>query len=388
MNYKWIHKPAMTLSAYADLMGIDPIHFFGGTSASVMNIFSGCASVWFRHTWQSSEQASHEELAMQLLDAERSIAELIGFPITPQYVEIDLPVPDFRNGLHNKYGEYKSITTNIGNVVAGGVEATELIASSLAVVYSDEDSDGFEETGTIDASDPAFADWSDNYGKLVIVPAGGVLQDAIDTYVSFSNDEIVVNTWVMIKPEIASRFPSNDITPVDLEQSANLIQSVDVYRVYNDPTQACTILYSDGTEQQCTLDILDVGAGIVRPVPTTLVACSGQALRYKVSLLAGYVEDSFWINASGDTNRYSPLWEDTVKLLATARLDRDICGCNNVNALAKDLRTDMALVSPQGNFLAVADLIQECPFGTRKGEWLAWNRIRMFGDKYHSVAIV
>ena len=78
---------------------------------------------------------------------------------------------------------------------------------------------------------------------------------------------------------------------------------------------------------------------------------------------------------------------DAVFHLATARLHRDICGCTNAQALAEELRTDMALVSPQGNFLAVADKIQESPFGTRRGEWLAYQQV-LRAEKHFEVSIM
>jgi hypothetical protein len=78
---------------------------------------------------------------------------------------------------------------------------------------------------------------------------------------------------------------------------------------------------------------------------------------------------------------------DAVFYLATARITRDLCGCNNAHSLSTELRTDMALVSPEGNFLAVADKIQEAPFGTRRGEWLAYQEIKL-SAKHIEVAVI
>lgn len=391
MNHWEISQPSLTLTQYAEEMGIPLLHFFGGVSSYVFQTLSGCSSVWYRHTWQNDDQVSQEEIAQQILFAERQISELIGFPVAPTHIEIDVPVPG--HTLVNNRGEYKGIATNVGYIHAVGRRAETLLASDVPVTYSDEDGDGFEETGTIDVSafSAEFADWDADYGKLEICPAGYGTELAIDTYNKYANGEITVFTWNMIKPDIASRMPGSDHRPVNLDETANRIQTVDIYRVYNDSTQAASIVLADGTEVTCPVQIEDVSAGIVRPIPSAanLGACGiSKPLRYKVGLYAGYIDQPGWRRSVGGKSNYSPMFSEAVRLLATARLHRDICGCNNVSTLAKELGTDMALVSPQGNFLAVADVIQECPLGTKAGEWKAWNMIKLFTDKFYSAALV
>jgi hypothetical protein len=391
MNHWEISQPRMTLTQYAEEMGIPLLHFFGGVSSYVYQALSGCTSIWYRHSWQNDDQVAQEEIAQQILFAERQVSELLGYPVAPMHVEIDMPVPGKK--LKGLDGEYRSLAVNMGYIHAAGRRAETLLASDVPVVYSDEDGDGFEETGTIDVSafSAQFAGWDDDYGELKVCPAGYGTELAIDMYRDYSNGAITVFTWNMIKPDVASRMPGSDMRPVDMDTSANRIQTVDIYRVYNDPTQAAKILFSDGTEATCTVQVEDVSAGIVRPVPdnVTLAACgTATPLRYNIGLYAGYIDQPGWTLPVGGKSRYSPYFSEVVRMLATARLTREICGCNNVATLAKELRTDMALVSPQGNFLAVADVIQECPFGTKAGEWKAWNAIKMFADKHYSAALL
>lgn len=67
--------------------------------------------------------------------------------------------------------------------------------------------------------------------------------------------------------------------------------------------------------------------------------------------------------------------------LATARLNHNICACGNAKAIADDLRKDLAVVSPEGNFVVAIDEVMNNPFGTRKGEVLAWRSIRRLTPK-------
>lgn len=385
-----IPRPHTTLSSYADKMGINPLHFFGGHAPGLFQLSGSCSNTWHRHTWQDDDNVSHEDLAYQLINAERDMMEIFGFPVFPQWIELSMPYPNPRTGMYDKYGGYKTLSTQVGYVHAGGKRAVEVVSSGLAVTYSDEDGDSFEETATIDISGLDQTGWFDNYGKILVVPSGYTEEFSIDTYASIDSTKIVAHTWVMIDPEIASRFPTNDLLRIDLMDNANLIQTVDLHRVYNDTTGACTFLWEDGTTQTGSLLVVDDAAGVVRPSPASGTWCTGTApFKVNISIYAGHQPDLFMVHYSDfELGRLDPLIGEAIRLMATARLERDLCGCSNVVALGKDLREDMALVSPQGNFLAVADVIQECPFGTRRGEWLAWNKVKNFTDKYISVALV
>jgi len=390
MNHWEIARPTLTLTQYAEEMGIPLMHFFGGSSAKAFQALSGCTGVWYRHTWQNDDQVSQEEVAYQILFAERQISELIGFPIAPMHVMVDIPVP--KKELKDMYGKWRAIPVQMGYIHSGGVRAEQMLAEDVEVVYTDDDNDEFKETGSIDVSafSAQFDGWEEDYGKLLVVPHGYTTELAIDMYRRYENGIITVYSWNMTDPVIASRFPGNDLYPVNMDDTNNLIQSVDVYRVYNDTTNAARILFSDGTTATCQVQVEDVSAGIVRPIPNESTITCGlnrEPLRYQIGLYAGYIDQPGWTLPVGGKSTYSPFFSELVRMLATARLDRDICGCNNVATLAKDLQTDMALVSPQGNFLAVADAIQESPLGTNKGEWLTWKAIEGFADKYYSAAL-
>ena len=72
----------------------------------------------------------------------------------------------------------------------------------------------------------------------------------------------------------------------------------------------------------------------------------------------------------------------------TARLERPICGCTNIQAVAEKLRFDLAVTSGDVRSFLTADVINN-PFGTHAGEVMAWKRIKhMVKDKNQSYALV
>lgn len=395
------HLPQAT---YAMLMGINPINFEGCSVDGMFQESNGCNSVWPRFSWQSTGNASREDLAIQMVDAERTLKTYeLGFNVAPEWIELDMPYPGRHSGMlpmRNIYNEYRTIALQQGKVIAGGRRATYFIGT-FPVVYTDDDGDGFPERATISLSNEY--DWREIRVYHVGTDADPEWEIRPINKVDKVNYDLYLDSWLFVDPDLTSAFPTVSTPVVDITGGTNLVANVDVYLEYNDINgPSCQFIWNGGSStvtQDGYIDIVDHEAGVVRPIPanfeygvtctiTPLTSClyTGEPDRIKLWFYAGNTSQHY---RSGLT--LDPLDSDlaeSIRLLATARLDRDLCGCTNIISLGKSLRQDMSLVSPQGNFLAVADAIQECPFGTRRGEWLAWNRMRSYTDKYVSVGLV
>ena len=73
--------------------------------------------------------------------------------------------------------------------------------------------------------------------------------------------------------------------------------------------------------------------------------------------------------------------------LATARLERPFCSCDNVVDLVKQLRTDLALVGGPLGYNTTLEQLNN-PFGTRLGEIRAWQRVSKFARRRARVAVI
>lgn len=393
----------LSLPRYADNMGINPIHFQGAAVSGLFQHMSDCNQTWTRHTWQSPNQVSHEDLAKQIVDAERTIGDVVGFPVAPEWLVLERPYPKSRpsTGMRDRWGEYKSIALNVGEIIAPGVRGTQKI-DTFNVVYTDDDGDGFKETATVTLADEP--DWenlrfyykdTDADQRWEIRPVR-----SIDTALL----EIRFDSWLLIKPELRSAFPTDQQIKVDISTTDNLVTEIDAYIEYNN-TDAVTaeFIWSDGSSQNGFVQIVDHEAGIVRPspanfeesldcflvTPTSPLYGGYEPEKVRLKIYAGKRDQDHLSMYAGYV--YEPLsdfFAEAILMLATARLRRDMCGCLNVTKAAKELQEDMSLVSPQGNFLAVSDAIQNCKWGTRRGEWLAWNRVNGYSDRLLSSALV
>lgn len=388
---------------YAMMMGINPINFEGCSVDGLFQHVSGCDSVWPRFAWQTAANASREDLALQLADAEKVIGEFsLGFNVAPEWVELDMPYPGIYSGqapMMDLHSRYRTIALQQGKVIAGGRRAVYFVGT-FSVTYTDEDGDQFPERATIDLASEY--DWREVkvYHKGTNADPRWEIRPIVK--INKTTYEVHMDSWLFADPDLTSAFPLDRAPVIDITNGANLVSEVDVYLEYNDVNSpSCQFIWnsdSGNKTQDGFLDIVDFEAGVVRPIPATFdygVSCTVTPVsfcyntepdRIKLWFYAGNISQDY---LAGYT--YDPLAQDiaeSVRLLATARLDRDLCGCSNIIALGQDLRKDMSLVSPQGNFLAVADAIQECPFGTRRGEWLAWNRMKTYTDRYISVALI
>lgn len=398
-----IPRTHLVQADYAKRMGINPINFEGCHVDNLFQESSGCDSIWPRFAWQTANNASRNDLAIQIVDAEETIGRYsLGFNVAPEWIELDMPYPSTRNSVYNMLnvnGRYKTIALQQGKIIAGGKRAVYSVGV-FPVVYTDNDGDGFKETATIDLENEY--DWREvrvyhkgTYAnpEWEIRPIRNIIK---------ADYKLEFDSWLFVDPDKVSAFPQDKSVSVDITDGSNLVAEIDVYLEYNDIySPSCEFIWTRSSgefKQDGYLDVVDFESGIVRPVPAIFeygISCTTENVvfpdgvipdRVKLFFLAGNISDNY--NRGYTTDPLSSIIAESVRLLATARLDRDLCGCSNIIALGRDLRTDMALVSPQGNFLAVADAIQECPFGTRRGEWLAWNKMKTHTDVFHSVALI
>ena len=77
-----------------------------------------------------------------------------------------------------------------------------------------------------------------------------------------------------------------------------------------------------------------------------------------------------------------PQWERAVTYLSITLLTRPLCGCNNIQQLAKRMTEDLAANVAAGEIsqsFQLNDSILNSPWGTMRGAIFAWNLAKMDG---------
>ena len=409
----------LSLARAAKLMGINPVYFAGGVGPSAAYPFTNnrCNDIWHRYSWQYADSVSQYDFALEIQRAEWDLANALGWYPAPTWISQDGPKMSSRYYRRDAYrarninvrGMSTSVKTTFAKVISPGRRAAALVAAATVaagtMTYSDEDGDGFTDTLTIvlpttltDAREikAFFTDTGAN-PAWEIRPARSVV-------ISGGNVTLIFDPWLFIDPDKMAAPPTADgPLALDLSTNVNYVVSADVYRIYNDPTQASAefqwepepgtcgssvdgIFGASGTPGQLTTQtgvfhIRNAVLGVVVPTPATYSATDGVWARTTYSEAREPDAVKLWYYAgelgsnylgSNVDNPLSEMWARTILQIAVSRLERPICQCGNLTALVQMWQANTAL---QSNGFNVTQSDLDNPFGVHYGEIMAWRTV-------------
>lgn len=398
---------SLPLDRYAALMGMNPLHFNGVVSD--VSPVTVCGQPMMQFDWQAVDAVSRESLAWAIADAEQRIAQYLKFKLLPTF-EFDerhsmgRPAgPEaFRSRLIGPSGLGAAIRLDWGHVVAGGIERRELVTANAPVVYTDDDADGYLETATVTVSTSAT---DPNEIALVMPGEGGdALWEIRPIKVSISSGicVIVARREQLVIPAVSLGFATG-ARAVDGADPTMFLPSIDVYRVWHDPSQQVQFLWESPAWGGC-------GCGGVSCQTCYLSAQFGCSVvrDYRLGLIAGtpaiwntatsaYEFTQYALNRAPDRARFwyragyrnqrakrpmvemAPQWERAVAMLATTLLERPFCGCSNVENITRYWRDDLAVNSSDttgGSSNRTSNKWLDNPLGTARGAVHAWRIIK------------
>lgn len=391
-------RTLLPLDRWAQIIGIDPMHFRQVTFTD--HTVRTCAQVWKQYSWQEADQISRYDVADAIQRAENVFAQYLGYKLLPTWEASEqhlLNKPGnaellFR-GSYSNQGFKRSVNTNWGHVLVGGIEAKSLIEAAVAITYSDEDGDGYDETATVTVATSV----TDDEEIAVYYPSeGGADEWEIRPLrnVSISGGVATITMWrhQLVDPDLVEALNPE---AVNGDTDASFLTTVDIYRHYNDISTEGVIYWfpnalscccdssstccpvCDKAEQDACLNVKVAEAGLVmfQPAsyddddaewdsadPTCCRAPDMIALNYR----AGFQNQKL----SQPTLQMDPQWERMVAYYALALLDRDLCGCDPAKALAMRMKEDFAKSGLQST-----DRMLENPLGTTRAAWMAWNMV-------------
>lgn len=430
-------RTLLSLEKFRQLLGFNPAFFWGAAGATVFPQINQCDDIFYQFYWQKETQVSREEIANAIKEAEEDIARIMGFYPAPVWIEDVYNYPrNFRRdviewGMSDSRGYDKQVQLNHGKFIQGGQRAVTLIDDAVTVVYTDTDGDGYDETATVTAATSLtdaceihcyFAGESGNPDWEVRSPRS----------VTISGGNVVFKFWAwqLLDPELQQRLTvSTQTTPIDVEAAASYVATVDVYREYNDFTEAsaqffwnrerllntafwpvgwccsscggigceaCTFITQDGC-----VHVTNAAGSFASAFPADYDSDNAQWNRVAPTVCRDPDMVKLWYLAGDQSQEYkagrtceplSQFWAQNIAWLATARTNRPFCACNNSQAFPDsptNLQRDLAFTGSRqlGSFrVSEADLNN--PLGTRAGEVRVWKRINnIIGVEMMGVAI-
>ena len=420
----------LSLPRFARMVGLAPLHFAGASAPSthpqVFPTGSSCGDVWPRYDWQKSDQVSHESLAYAIKDAEESLAREVGYFAAPTWIAGEkqmYPRDFYREGIYqvrDVRGFSKGLQTKYGKIISGGHRGATLIATVTvgggSLVYQDNDSDGLYETASITVNNVTQTDLCEI--KVYFTGMLGAQEWEIRPYrtatLSGGTLNMSFESWLFIDPEELAKYPTDDgFMAVDLSDVTHLVTSVDVYQIYNDTSLASAVIkWENGTpgcicsncsgagcpacsdtEQDGCIQVRNAESGEVVPVPATYDT-TWSITTYEICRAPDKVE--LYYLAGDQSNEYlrgiscdplSDQWAWCIIWLAIARLERPPCSCNRLKNMFDYLREDLAHNTSTGSYFMGMEITTN-PFGTHRGEMMAWRRVKNHVGRRMSVAVV
>ena len=375
------------------------------------------------------DSISHYDIAETIQSAEYEIARELGYWPAPMWTSQEVHKyprhhrPDvYRYGGRNVRAQGVSTKTIFGKIIAGGRRNTNTHLGTAtttggSLAYTDEDGDGFAETATVQLPAGGLTDYTQI--KVYFTGTNAMQEWEIRPPKSknISSDVFtaVFNSWLFINPELLAAYPTTaDPAAIDISVVTNYVTSVDVYREYNDPTQNsaeivweptpnvgyCSICSGAGcaacsyTAQMGCLHIRDPLRGFVVPTAATYDDTNAQWASNSLSLSRDPDFVKLWYYSGALSQEYLSgrwswtlprKWARTIAYLATARLERPFCSCGTATALATHLRDDLAAISSSTqqarSYRIDPTLVLQNPFGTKRGEVMAWQQVLSERDR-------
>jgi hypothetical protein len=394
----------LSLSRWAELMGINPLHF---NQVNLPGVNIGCSDIWLQYQWQSADHIAREELAFAIAEAESKIENVLGYRLAPSWEveEWHKTTPAFDRTLFNVHmgdirGQRQTVKANWGYFISGGIQSKEVIEADSAITYSDVDSDDYFETAQISVITTV-----QDKNEICLFHPGKDGQDDFEIkpieVVSLTGGTAVIRVRreLLVKDEFLHLF---EIVPIDGYDDDFFLDTVDVYRRYNDPQTQVSFLwepFAGGTCTSCSGSGCDVcaysaqaGCLILRGDPRNSQVgywpgeWDGTNFNFDtVPWAVGRQPDlvrlfyySGWRNKTQRyVNRMDSQWERVVAYMACAYLDRPTCAC--IQAAVDYWRTDLLLATGDEDGKAIFSQpsgVLDNPFGSRRGEVNAWRKVR------------
>lgn len=397
----------LSLNHYAQIMGMDPMHFAGGFST--VRPESTCSDVWFEYDWQNPKLVSRQQVRTLINEAECDVVNELRYWPAPVYIEEEFhtyPHPQRKDLYGLGLGvslRPKTLRANWGYVIEGGQRATTLLGT-VGYLRFDADGDGFAELaqfvlpGVSASLDPTrvkayFKVWNAADAPNCRTDPSSTGADPtweirpLKTQLVGTTLTVWVKVWQLFRPQLHEAL---DASAINADDATVYVEDITFYHEYTNPqTQvqflwgadiACCTAACARTVQDGCFYVTDFRPGFLVPSPATYSddvftranwAECAEPDAVNLWYRAGYIPPRYRSNVGEPLSQF---WAKTIAMLATARLEWPLCTCTNVQLLADRWREDLSRFNEQRSFSVTPDDLQN-PFGTRAGETLAWKRI-------------
>lgn len=266
----------LSLDEVAEAYEIHPILFNGCMGNNLFMFGEASRPVQYQYNWQNHDMLSRTAIAKGILQAEKNFQRELTWFIRPTVVtdekcyHVQLwEEPQFLSSVSARETSFAGsndanrcpIVLQWGQIIAGGVSVTTTLSAGAALVWSDPNSNGTDETWTVTlattATDPdeihvyyASADrLTSDVSSWEIRP--------LDITISGGTATIVGKRWQVVSPAVQEIVNPEAYEGIDYSLDDNFITQVEVRRIRFDTTQPhVTFYWKDGTTQTGFIEVV------------------------------------------------------------------------------------------------------------------------------------
>lgn len=390
----------LPLDQWASIIGLSPLGF-NQLHSETLEQNTVCGDLFYQSSWQHSDRVGRDDIAMAIQQAEQEIAREVGFNLIPDWtVEERLPYPrpaspELYGMGYNPRWQAKSVELPRGWIISGGVKTKTLIQAGAAIVRTDDDVDTYAETCTVTVATSV----TDVNEIRAYYPAKSG-SDAweirpITVTLSGGNAIIKFKAWQVAA---ANQMDALNAEPLDADVAGSYETTIDVYRVYNDPSTQAQLMWEDtpnccGSCTACQFEtqaacfhLRDPRMGFAVPTPATWSSADQEFTAQEFTACREPDQVRFWYwsgyqdqSLARPKVEMSTYWKYAVAYFAASKFERPVCGCSNVNQFIEKWRRDAAFSSQEeGGFTVTAEIAAN-RLGTSMGALYAWRRIQQLG---------
>lgn len=245
----------LPLDTWARMMGLHPLHI---NAIQVPNLRqTTCSRAIPQYAWQSSDATSREDIAYAIAEAERTLEELLRYHLIPSWDEDEWHKtrqpyrPELLGVPYDVRGFAEVIPTRYKMFLSGGIRSQDLVQAGAAIAWSDEDADGYFETGTITCTTTAL-----NPEELHVYYPGHLGDAAyevrpVKAAISGTTATITFRRELCVIEEYQEAVIADAIPVADGTDDTDFLSEADVYRIYNDPQRQCMLLWEPYVNCTC-----------------------------------------------------------------------------------------------------------------------------------------
>ena len=408
----------LTLERFRQIIGINWLDFYGISLASCGYRATGsCAEVWVRDNDQAEDNTlSWSHLLNAIVAAEREVENFLDHPLGLTWV-CDKKTWPYQQ-LNRWYTTPQATFDLGGDFIEAGQRAETLIGTAnkgVELVYTDNDGDGFFEVATITFTDATLSgvDLCEIQFRYTANGTTYYLDSPKTLELSGTTLTATFNSFQLLNPSLFSALFTT--YPVDICDGTtdNFVDTIDIYRVYNDTTATQAEICSIGDvgngcapctqtdpcapecQEACIIPIGNGGLVKVRAATpdgnggfTYLSNCNLQCPPSYVNLYYQINPCNIYHCESSECWRVCPELENAIAALAAARLIKScVCKCDSgrIKWYQRELGNDNTANTFSSQSVTF-NIIESAPFGSLWGEIYAYQLL--MGLKTKDVGVV